>query len=210
MAVTEIVVLVRHGETEWSLDGRHTGGTDLPLTAAGRRQAEALGRQLEGRRFARVLTSPLRRALDTCRLAGLGERAEVRPELTEWDYGRYEGRTTADIRGECPGWSLWADGAPGGEAAAGVGARVDRLLSDLDAADGAVAVFAHGHLLRVLAARWLGLPPDHGRLFALATATVSVLGFERETPVIVQWNHVCPGGAAAAVPAQRNQEERSG
>jgi broad specificity phosphatase PhoE len=188
------IVLVRHGETEWSLTGRHTGRTDLPLTPAGRRQAEVLGRQLGERGFVRVLTSPLRRAVDTCALAGLGERAEVSPELTERDYGRYEGRTIADIQSDRPGWSLWAHGAPGGETAADVGTRVDRLLSDVEAVDGPVVVFAHGHLLRVLTARWLSLPPEQGRLFALATAAVSVLGFERDTPVVVHWNQTYPAG----------------
>jgi probable phosphoglycerate mutase len=200
------IVLVRHGETTWSLTGRHTGRTDLPLTPAGQRQAEALGRQLEGRRFARVLTSPLRRAIDTCALAGLGERAELRPELTEWDYGRYEGRTTTDIHRERPRWSLWAHGAPGGETAADVGTRVDRLLSDVAAIDGPVVVFAHGHLLRVLTARWLGLPPDQGRLFALATAAVSVLGFERQTPIVVHWNQTPP----TDTPGARKQDKPGG
>lgn len=186
------IVLVRHGETEWSRDGRHTGRTDVPLTVTGQRQAEALAPVLAGWQFTRVLTSPLRRAADTCRLAGLGGSAEVRADLQEWDYGGYEGRTTAAIRSERPGWLLWRDGVPAGptpgERADHVGERVDPLVAELGASQGDVAVFAHGHVLRVLAARWLGLPAREGRLFALGTAAVSRLGWERETPVIIGWN----------------------
>jgi broad specificity phosphatase PhoE len=182
------VVLVRHGETEWSKDGRHTGNTDLPLTEEGAEKAKLLAQALAGRRFALVLTSPLQRARETARLAGLGNAAEVTPDLREWDYGEYEGRKTVDIRADRPGWSLWSDGVPGGESAADVGRRADRVLARLAGTDGDVAVFAHGHILRVLTARWLGLPPQDGRLFALATGTISVLGHERETPVIVRWN----------------------
>jgi len=182
------VVLVRHGETLWSRSGKHTGRTDIPLTEEGRRQSEHVGDTLRGRRFALVLTSPLQRAAETCRLAGLGDLAVFREELMEWDYGAYEGRTTAEIRAEVPGWSLWRDGVPGGETAADVGRRVDAVIADVRAVDGDVALFAHGHLLRVLAARWLGLPPTEGRLFALDPATISILGHERETPVIRRWN----------------------
>lgn len=182
------VVLVRHGETEWSRTGQHTGVTDLPLTAEGRRQAERLGARLQARNFARVLSSPLQRARETARLTGLGAEVEVVPALREWDYGRYEGRTTADIRTERPGWSLWRDGTPGGEQADEVGARVEEVVAALRDAPGDAAVFAHGHVLRVLTARWLGLAPSEGRLFALGTATVSVLGYERETPVVLRWN----------------------
>lgn len=189
------IVLVRHGETEWSRTGRHTGRTDVALTSTGRRQAGEVAACLAGRRFARVLTSPLRRAADTCRLAGLYDTAEVRGVLAEWDYGAYEGRTTAEVRRERPGWSLWRDGAPQGETAAEVGARVDPLVAQLRAAAGDVAVFAHGHLLRVLAARWLGVAPADGRLFALSTATVSLLGWERETAVILRWNQPCRSDA---------------
>jgi broad specificity phosphatase PhoE len=185
------IVLVRHGETEWSATGRHTSRTDVPLTEQGGRQAEALGRCLMDWRFARVLTSPLQRAFETCRLAGLGEVAEVRPDLTEWDYGEYEGRTTREIRTEKPGWTLWSDGAPGGDPADQVGARADRILAEARRVGGDVALFSHGHLLRVIAARWIGLPPDAGRSFALDTATLSVLGYERETPVIARWNQPC-------------------
>jgi broad specificity phosphatase PhoE len=182
------IVLVRHGETEWSRAGKHTGRTDVPLTERGRAEAAALGAFLRQRQFVLVLTSPLSRAVETCRLAGLGERAQVRDELMEWDYGAYEGRTTLEIRKERPGWSLWSDGVPEGETAADVGARVDRVLAELRAPDGDAAVFAHGHVLRVLAARWLGLDPADGSLFALDTATLSVLGYERETSVIRRWN----------------------
>lgn len=181
------IVLVRHGETEWSRDGKHTGNTDVPLTERGRKQAAALGTALEGRSFARVLTSPLSRAAETARLAGFGD-AERRDELREWDYGAYEGRKTAEIREERPGWTLWADGVPNGETAAEVAARVDAVLAELRTVEGAALVFAHGHLLRVLAVRWIGLEAEAGRLLALDPATVGVLGYERETPVIRVWN----------------------
>jgi broad specificity phosphatase PhoE len=183
------VVLVRHGETEWTLSGQHTGSTDIPLTERGRELAGALAAALAGRRFSLVLTSPLSRAMETCRLAGLAEHAETRDELKEWDYGAYEGRTTLDIRKEQPGWSLWQDGVPEGETAAKVGARVDRAIAEARSAAGDAVLFAHGHVLRVLAARWLGLEPAAGRFFALDPATISVLGYERETPVLRSWNH---------------------
>jgi broad specificity phosphatase PhoE len=182
------IVLVRHGETEWSRDMRHTGRTDIPLTEKGRRQAEMLRESLAGRSFARLLTSPLARAAETCRLAGLGDRAELRDELLEWDYGEYEGITTAEIREGRPGWYLWRDGCPGGETAPEVGARVDPVIEELAGLDGDAAVFAHGHLLRVVTARWLGLGPEAGALFTLGTGTLSVLGFERDTRVIRRWN----------------------
>jgi broad specificity phosphatase PhoE len=185
---TQEVVLVRHGETEWTRAGKHTGHTDIPLTEAGRREAVAVGEALRGRTFALVLTSPLRRAAETCRLAGFGDVAVPRDDLMEWDYGAYEGRTTIDIRKERPGWSLWRDGVPEGEMPAEVGARVDEVIGQVRTVAGDVAVFAHGHVLRVLAARWLGLGPDGGQLFALDPATLSVLGYERETAVIRLWN----------------------
>jgi broad specificity phosphatase PhoE len=187
------VVLVRHGETEWSRDLRHTGRTDVPLTDEGRRQAERLSGALGEWSFTRVLASPLGRALDTCRLAGFGERAELSDALLEWDYGDYEGLTTAQIREERPGWNLWRDGCPGGETAAGVGARVDPIVAELKASEGETVVFAHGHLLRVLAARWVELPPEAGARLWLATATISVLGFERETATLRRWN--APAGS---------------
>lgn len=182
------VVLVRHGETAWTISGQHTGNSDIPLTDAGRRQGESLAGRLSGRRFEVVLTSPLGRAFETCRLAGLGEAAEVSDDVLEWDYGTYDGRTTAEIREERPGWSLWSDGVPEGEAAAEVGQRADRVIERLRAASGDSAVFSHGHFLRVLAARWVGLAPADGRLLALGPASVSVLGWEREQAVIKGWN----------------------
>jgi broad specificity phosphatase PhoE len=182
------IVLVRHGETEWSRAGRHTGRTNVPLTDQGRREAEAVGAELRERQFARILTSPLERAAETCRLAGMGDAAVVRDELREWDYGEYEGRTTNDIRQERPEWSLWRDGVPGGETLAEVGERVDRVFGELNSVEGDVALFAHGHLLRVLAARWLGLEPAGGGLFALDAGSISVLGHERENAVLRSWN----------------------
>ena len=182
------IVLVRHAETEWSRSGRHTGRTDIPLTERGRERALALGSELRDHEFELVLTSPLVRAAETCRLAGLGERAAERDELMEWDYGAYEGRRTLEIREERPGWSLWRDGVPEGETAEQVGERVDRLLADLRSSSGEAIVFSHGHLLRVLTARWLGLDPRAGRLFALDPGSLSVLGYERETPVVRLWN----------------------
>ena len=180
------VVLVRHGETEWSAALRHTGRTDLPLTPAGEEEARAVSEALSGREFALVLSSPLRRALDTARLAGFAP--QVRGELAEWDYGEYEGLTTAQIRETVPDWTIWRHGARGGESGAEVGARVDRVIEEILRADGDVLVFAHGHLLRVLCARWLELEPSDGRLFALDPATLSTLGFEREQRVIQVWN----------------------
>jgi broad specificity phosphatase PhoE len=182
------VVLVRHGETEWSRDRKHTSRTDVPLTEDGRRDAEPLGDALRGRSFAAVWTSPRARAVQTCRLAGLGDLALVREDLQEWDYGAYEGRTTEEIRQERPGWTLWSGGVPDGETAEEVGARADRVIAELRSLEGDAAVFSHGHFLRVLAARWLGLDPRGGRLLALDTGTVSVLGYERDTAVLRLWN----------------------
>jgi len=185
------LVLVRHGETEWSKSGQHTGRTDIPLTDRGRQEALHVRDRLAGWTFTRVLSSPLSRALDTSRLAGFGDDVETVEELLEWDYGEYEGLTTADIRASRARWSLWADGAPGGESAADVGTRVDALLKELRDLDADALLFAHGHVLRVLAARWLGLTPADGRLFALDPATISILGYERETSVIDLWNSAC-------------------
>jgi broad specificity phosphatase PhoE len=182
------VWLFRHGETEWSKSGQHTGRTDLPLNDEGRERAEALGRHLAGRPFALVLSSPLSRALDTCRLAGYGDQVQLTDDLLEWDYGAYEGRRTVDIRRERPGWLLWKDGVPGGETAEQVGARARRVIERAAAADGDVALFSHGHILRVLGACWLGLPPVSGQLFALGTAAQSVLGYEHDYRVIDVWN----------------------
>ena len=182
------VVLVRHGETEWSRSGQHTGRTDVPLTDAGARNAELLAPRLARRRFSAVFTSPLSRASETCRLAGLGEGAQVWEELLEWDYGEYEGLTTQQIRASRPGWLLWRDGCPGGENATEVGSRADRLIDELRRLDGDAVLFSHGHVLRVIAARWVGLPPEAGGLLALSTGTISVLGYEREVPVVGLWN----------------------
>ncbi len=180
-------MLVRHGETEWSRALRHTGRTDVPLTEAGKAQAELVGEALRGREFALVLASPLRRALETARLAGFPE-AQPRDVLMEWDYGDYEGRLTSEIRREVPDWTIWRSGAPNGESPEQVGARADRVLEEVRGAGGDVLVFAHGHLLRAMAARWLELAPSEGRLFALDPATLSTLGHEREAPVIRTWN----------------------
>lgn len=187
------VFLIRHAETEWSRNLRHTGRTDIPLTESGRRDAADLGPRLAGESFARVLSSPLSRAADTCRLAGLGERAELHDELVEWDYGDHEGRTTADIRAEHPDWNLWRDGCPGGEGAADVGARLDPLIAELAALDGNAAIFGHGHLLRILAARWLELPPHEGARLVLGSASISILGFEREARALLLWNDTRTG-----------------
>jgi len=183
--------LVRHGETEWSLSGAHTGRTDIPLTAEGRRKAQALGHALAGRKFAMVLSSPLQRALDTCRLAGFGDSVEIDPNLCEWDYGEYEGRTSREIRQQRPDWVLWRDGFPGGETIGQVAGRAEAVLARVAQADGDVALFAHGHILRILTARWLGLDPDAARFFALGTASISNLGYEHETRVITRWNVQC-------------------
>lgn len=170
---------------------RHTGRTDVPLTDVGREQARLVGTALRRWRFTAVFTSPLSRALETCELAGLGEGALVRDDLQEWDYGDAEGRTTAEIRASRPGWSLWADGVRGGESVDDVGARVDRILAEIRGLPGDVAIVGHGHCLRILTARWLGLPPRDGRLLALSPAAISVLGWERETAVVWQWNDTC-------------------
>lgn len=188
------VFLVRHGETEWSATRRHTGSTDVPLTEAGRREAEGVRADLAGGEFVRVLTSPSSRAVETCRIAGLADRAEVRDDLHEWDYGQYEGMTTAEIRSRRPDWSLWRDGCPGGESPAQVGARADRVVAELRGLDGNAALFGHGHFLRVLTARWLALPPDRGSSFGLDTAAVGVLGWERENPAIWLWNRTAAAG----------------
>jgi probable phosphoglycerate mutase len=180
---------VRHGETEWSRIGRHTGRTDVPLTVAGREQAIATGEQLAGRRFALILCSPLLRARETCELAGFGDGALVTDDLREWDYGKYEGLTTSQILAVDRDWNLWRDGCPGGgELPEQVGARADRVLALLREADGDAIAFAHGHLLRAVAARWLGMEVAAGGRFALATGAIGVLGYEREVEVLTRWN----------------------
>lgn len=183
--------LVRHGETEWSASGQHTGRTDLPLTPEGKLHARQIGGFLNGRGFALVLTSPSERARETCRLAGYGENAIIDRNLREWDYGEYEGRTTPEIQIERPGWSLWRDGVIGGERIDQVAVRAQKLIDRAAAGSGDTLLFAHGHILRVLAACWLGLPPEAGSLFSLGPASVSVLGYEHDTRVITEWN----GGA---------------
>jgi broad specificity phosphatase PhoE len=180
--------IVRHGETTWARQGRHTSRTDLPLTPAGRAAARRIGDALGGQPFALVLSSPKRRALATARIAGLSDRVELTDDLLEWDYGTDEGRTTAEIRAERPGWTIWRDGPSGGETARHVRARVDRVIARARATEGDTLAFAHGHVLRALTARWLDLPVRDGRLFELATATISVLGWEREQPTIERWN----------------------
>lgn len=185
---TPSAILVRHGETEWSATGRHTSSTDVALTARGRRQAGELRDVLAGVEAAEVLTSPLQRASESCRLAGFGERAVVEPDLREWEYGDYEGLTTPEIRDRAPGWSVFTAGCPGGENAFEVEQRADRLVARLRASQGIVLCFGHGHMLRVLAARWLGLGAVDGRRLALDPASVSVLGDERGVPALLTWN----------------------
>jgi probable phosphoglycerate mutase len=182
------LVLVRHAETEWSLSGQHTGRIDIPLTEHGRDVARRLAPALAAWDFDAVLTSPLERAHETYRLAGLAGHEQICEELLEWDYGDYEGRTTPEIRTERPDWYLWRDGCPNGETAPQVGERVDRLIAELVERGGTVAVFSHGHVLRVLAARWVKLPAEAGALFALSTGSICVLGYERETRVLTRWN----------------------
>ena len=185
-----MIYLARHGETAWSLAGRHTGRTDIPLTERGERNAQRLGQRLAGLAFVRVLSSPLQRAARTCNLAGFGARAEVDPNLVEWDYGEYEGLTTAQIRATRPGWDLFRDGCPGGESPAQVGERADRSVSRLRDIQGNALVFSSGHFLRVLAARWVGLEPSAGRCFLLQAASLSALGYENDLsrPVIRFWD----------------------
>ena len=182
------VIAIRHGETEWSVNGRHTGTTDIPLTDKGRRLAELLRPALSRRTFALVLVSPLGRARETCELAGVAARAIVEPDLLEWNYGTYEGLTPREIDRQAPGWLIFRDGCPGGETPEQVGARVDRVIARARAAEGDVALFAHGHLLRVLAARWLGLPPGAGQHFLLDTGTLSVLADYHGSPALKTWN----------------------
>jgi broad specificity phosphatase PhoE len=185
-----IIYLARHGETAWSLSGQHTGLTDLPLTERGERNARRLGERLHGMNFAKVFTSPLQRAARTCELAGFGAGAEVDRDLLEWNYGQYEGRRTAEILAERPGWQLFRDGCPGGESPDQIGSRADRVVSRLRAIHGDVLLFSSGHFLRVLASRWLGLEPGAGRYFLLSTASLSALDYEhdRSEPVIRLWN----------------------
>jgi broad specificity phosphatase PhoE len=183
------VVLVRHGQTEWSRDGRHTGRSDIPLTDHGREQARKLRTALQGRPHELVLASPLSRAVETCREAGLGDEAELDADLVEWDYGEYEGLTSVQIREARPDWSLWRDGCPGGESPADVGERADSVLARAAGLAGDAIVFSHGHFLRVLASRWIDLGPSAGSKLGLDVATLSVLGHEHETDRVIRvWN----------------------
>jgi broad specificity phosphatase PhoE len=187
------LVLARHGETEWSRDGRHTGRTDVPLTEVGRRQAVRLGKMLAGRTFERVISSPLVRATETARLAGFGDRLEIDEDLREWDYGIYEGRTSEDIAAEVPGWTIWSHPIVGGESLADVARRADMVIASLLGTRGDSLIFAHGHLLRVLGARWIEEAPEAGARLVLSTATVSELAWDHDQRAIETWN-VAPGG----------------
>ncbi len=184
------IYLARHGETEWSLTGQHTGVTDIPLTENGERNARHLGARLRDKHFVQVLTSPLQRARRTCELAGFGAQAQVDADLVEWNYGAYEGKRTADIHQERPDWFLFRDGCPGGETPDAIGARADRVVARLRALKGDVLIFSHGHFLRVLGARWLGKPASDGRFLLLSTAALSILGYEHnlDEPVLRLWN----------------------
>ncbi len=190
---TPEVYLVRHGETEWSLSGQHTGITDIPLTENGRNAGRRLRPLLAAKSFPLVLCSPLQRARETCELAGLHGEAQVDRDLMEWSYGEYEGLTPAQIHARSPRWIIFSDGCPGGENARQVGERVDRVIARVRAANGDVAVFAHGHLLRVFAARWLKLPPEAGSMFLLDTATLSILTYYQGVPALKRWNSLLTG-----------------
>jgi len=207
-----VVYLARHGETAWTISRQHTGLTDLPLTPQGEAEATRLGQRLKGLTFAAVLTSPLQRAVRTCELAGFGSAAHIDPDLAEWNYGAYEGRTSVDIHGERPGWELFRDGAPGGESPEQIGARADRVIGRVRAIDGNTLLFSSGHFLRVFAARWLGLPPGAGRHFLLGTASLSALGYEhdRSDPVIRLWNEMPhePPVTPASVRVRREKARR--
>ena len=207
-----VVYLARHGETAWTVSRQHTGVTDLPLTLQGEAEAARLKERLEGLTFATVLTSPLKRAVRTCELAGFGSAAEIEPDLMEWNYGAYEGRTSADIHVERPEWQLFRDGAPAGESPEQIGARADRVIRRVRAIDGNTLLFSSGHFLRVFAARWLGLDPGAGRYFLLGTASLSAVGYEhdRSDPVIRLWDEMPhePPGSAAPVRVRREKARR--
>jgi broad specificity phosphatase PhoE len=185
---SQLIYLIRHGETQWSLSGQHTGITDIPLTENGRKVAKLLEPVLAKETFALVLTSPLERARKTCELAGLGERSETDRDLIEWNYGAYEGLTPKQIHAQAPGWMLFSEGCPGGESPEHVGARVDRVIARVRAVEGHVALFAHGHIFRVFAARWLGFPATAGCHFLLDTATLNILSYYRGIPAVKRWN----------------------
>jgi probable phosphoglycerate mutase len=185
------LILIRHGETEWSRTGRHTGRTDVPLTVEGEMRAEAIGRALRGRHVS-MWSSPLQRARETCRLAGFADAVRLDDDLREWDYGAYEGRTTLEIRRETPDWSVWLSPIVDGESLDQVADRARRMIARASEIDRDVALFSHGHMLRILAACWIGLPPGTGRFLGLDTASISVLGYERQTRVIRNWNYTPP------------------
>lgn len=190
MTLAEIY-LCRHGETDWSRSGQHTGWTDKPLTEQGKSQARHLGARLKSTAFDAVWSSPLVRASETCKLAGFETQVELIPEAKEWNYGEYEGITSAQIFGQNPTWNLFQEGAPGGESPAAIGARADRLLAKAMNINGRLLLFSHGHFLRVLAARWVGLEPNEAKCFTLSVASLSILGFERKQKVIHTWNEQC-------------------
>ena len=196
------IYLIRHGETEWAKSGQHTGRTDIPLTDAGREQAGFLLPIFDDVKFGRILSSPLQRALETAKLAGLGSRVELEKELLEWDYGDYEGLTTKQIRERAPGWSVWTHPCPNGETIEQISQRADRVVAMLRSIEGNVAIFSHGHFLRVLVGRWIGLSAAHGSRFLLGTSTLSILAYENDVPVIKTWNGPLIT-AACAIPWKR-------
>ena len=204
-----VVYLARHGETAWTISHQHTGLTDLPLTVQGEAEATRLGQRLAGLTFAAVLTSPLRRAVRTCELAGFGSTADIEPDLVEWNYGAYEGRTSAEIHAERPDWQLFRDGCPEGESPEQIGARADRVIRRVRAIEGNTLLFSSGHFLRVFAARWLGLPPGAGRYFLLGTASLSAMGYEhdRSDPVIRFWDKMPDERRVSQAPARRRREK---
>jgi probable phosphoglycerate mutase len=204
-----LTYLARHGETAWTISRQHTGTTDLPLTAQGEAEALGLAERLQRLTFAAVLTSPLQRAIRTCELAGFGPMAKVEPDLIEWNYGAYEGRTSADVHRERPDWQLFRDGCPGGESPDQIGARADRVIRRVRSIEGNTLLFSSGHILRVFAARWLGLDPGAGRYFLLGTASLSVLGYEhdRSEPAIRLWNEMPHEGRVGSVPAGEHREK---
>jgi len=204
-----VVYLARHGETAWTISRQHTGATDLPLTAQGEAEAVRLRQRLEGLKFAAVLASPLQRAVRTCELAGFGTAAEIEPDLREWDYGAYEGRTSAEIHAERPDWQLFRDGCPGGESPAQIGARADRVVLRVRAIQGDTLLFSSGHFLRVFAARWLGLEPGAGRFFVLGTASLSAVGYEhdRSEPVIRLWDEMSREPRTSPAPVRERREK---
>ena len=204
-----VIYLARHGETAWTISHQHTGRTDLPLTPQGEAEATRLGQRLQGLTFAAVLTSPLRRAVRTCELAGFGSAAQIDPDLVEWNYGAYEGRTSAEIHVERPDWELFRDGAPGGESPEQIGARADRVIRRVRAVDGNTLLLSSGHFLRVFAARWLGLEPGAGRYFFLGTASLSALGYEHDhsDPVIRLWDEMPHEPPVSPAPVRGRREK---